>query len=57
MLYQNAHNIDNNNKTKPILLAYDISLNVTNPKHSEFFKDINVMFTKINNWFRATFGH
>jgi hypothetical protein len=41
---------DNNNKTKLILFA---SLTVTNPIPSDFIKDINVMFTKINNWFKA----
>jgi hypothetical protein len=46
-------NIDNINKTKLILFADYISLIVTNPKHSEVFKDMNVMFNKINNWFTA----
>jgi len=35
------------------LLADDINLIVSNPKYSEFFKDIKVMFAKINNWLRA----
>jgi len=37
-------------KTKLILFA---SLIVTNPIPSEFIKDINVMFSKINNLFKA----
>jgi hypothetical protein len=35
------------------LFPGDTSLIVTNPKHSESIKDINVMFTKINNCFKA----
>jgi alpha-N-acetylglucosamine transferase len=46
-----TNNIDNNNKTKLILFAILI---VTNPIPSDFIKYINVMFTKINNWFKAS---
>jgi hypothetical protein len=44
------NNNNNNNKTKLILFA---SLIVTNPIPSDFVKDVNVMFTKINNLFKA----
>ena len=48
-----TNKIANNNKTELILFPGDTNLIVTNPKHSESIKDIKVMFTKINNWFKA----
>ena len=47
-------NTANSNKPKLILFPGDANFIFTNPKPSESIKDINVMFTKIKNWFKAS---
>jgi hypothetical protein len=58
LLYTNdspkiTNNKNNNNKSKLILFADDTSIIVTNPKPTEFIKDINMIFKNINEWFKA----
>jgi hypothetical protein len=46
---------DNNNKSKLVLFKDDTSLNITCTNSTNFVKDINGVFTDINNWFKASF--
>ena len=43
----------NNNKSKFVLFMNDTSLIITSPNTTNFIKDINGVFTSINNWFQA----
>jgi len=44
---------DKTNKSKLVLFTDDKGLLNTSPNPTNFIKDINGVFTKINNWFKA----
>jgi hypothetical protein len=48
-----TNNIEKSYKTKLILFIDKISLIVSSSKPSEFIKDIDIIFTKLKNWFKA----